>query len=80
MGPLIQDKLGLSIAADGLDRRDDERQNYFGKHNRKSVDATLGLKASENNLFDLNVVVGEQEKIAPKNAVRRGCGSSIATP
>ncbi len=62
MGPLIQDKLGLSIAADGLDRRDDERQNYFGKHNRKSVDATLGLKASENNLFDLNVVVGEQEK------------------
>lgn len=62
MGPLIPEKLGLSIAADGLDRRDDERQNYFGKHNRKSLDTTLGFAASENNLFDLNVVVAEQQK------------------
>ncbi|MEX0563615.1 TonB-dependent receptor [Raoultella terrigena] len=62
MGPLIPDVLGLSLAADWLDRRDDERENYFGKHNRKSLDMTLGLAASENNLFDLNVVTGEQEK------------------
>lgn len=62
MGPLIPEKLGLSIAADGLDRRDDERQNYFGKHNRKSLDTTLGFAASENNLFDLNVVAAEQQK------------------
>lgn len=62
MGPLIPEKLGLSIAADGLDRRDDERQNYFGKHNRKSLDTTLGFAASENNLFDLNVVIAEQQK------------------
>lgn len=62
MGPIVPDVLGLSVAADWLDRRDDDRNNYFGKHNRKSVDMTLGLAASENNLFDLNVVTGEQEK------------------
>ncbi|WP_437886817.1 TonB-dependent receptor domain-containing protein [Phytobacter sp. V91] len=62
MGPLIPQKLGLSIAADGLDRRDDERQNYFGKHNRKSLDTTLAFAATENNLFDLNLVVAGQEK------------------
>ena len=62
MGPIVPDVLGLSVAADWLDRRDDDRNDYFGKHNRKSIDMTLGLAASENNLFDLNVVTGEQEK------------------
>lgn len=80
MGPIVPDVLGLSVAADWLDRRDDDRNNYFGKHNRKSVDMTLGLAASENNLFDLNVVTGEQEKTVPRNAVRRGHGCSIVTP
>ena len=42
MGPIVPDVLGLSVAADWLDRRDDDRNNYFGKHNRKSVDMTLG--------------------------------------
>jgi len=62
MGPLIPGKLGLSVAADWLDRRDDDISNYFVKHDRKSVDMTLGLAASDTNLFDLNVVVGEQQK------------------
>lgn len=62
MGPLVPEKLGLSVAADWLNRRDDERSNYFIKHDRKSVDMTLGLAANETNLFDLNVVVGAQEK------------------
>lgn len=41
---------------------------------------TLGLAASENNLFDLNVVTGEQEKIGPGSAARPGRGASTATP
>lgn len=80
MGPIVPDVLGLSVAAYWLDRRDDDRNNYFGKHNRKSVDMTLGTAASENNLFDLNVVTGEQEKTVPRSAARRGHGCSIVTP
>lgn len=62
MGPVIPDVLGFSVAADWLDRRDDNINNYFGKHNRKSIDMALGLAASESNLFDLRVVAAEQEK------------------
>lgn len=62
MGPLVPDVLGLSLAADWLNRRDDERANYFSKNDRKNLDLTLGLAANETNLFDLNVVTGKQKK------------------
>ncbi len=62
MGPIVPDVLGISVAADWLNRRDDERNNYFSKNDRKSIDMTVGLAANETNLFDLNVVSGEQKK------------------
>jgi outer membrane receptor for ferrienterochelin and colicin len=66
MGPIVPDVLGVSVAADWLNRRDDERDNYFSKNDRKSVDMTIGLAANETNLFDLNVVTGKQKKIATR--------------
>ena len=62
MGPIVPDVLGISVAAGWLNRRDDERNNYFSKNDRKSIDMTVGLAANETNLFDLNVVSGEQKK------------------
>ena len=62
MGPIVPDVLGVSVAADWLNRRDDERNNYFSKNDRKSLDMTVGLAANETNLFDLNVVTGKQKK------------------
>lgn len=62
MGPIVPDVLGVSIAADWLNRRDDDRDHYFSKNDRKSIDMTVGLAANETNLFDLNVASGEQKK------------------
>ncbi|MFS7186167.1 TonB-dependent receptor [Serratia proteamaculans] len=62
MGPLIPDVLGLSLSADYLDRREDEKPNSFSKNNKKSLDMTLGFAANETNLFDLNLVKGEKKR------------------
>ncbi|HCR64201.1 MAG TPA: TonB-dependent receptor [Serratia liquefaciens] len=62
MGPLVPDVLGLSLSADYLDRREDEKPNAFSKNNKKSLDMTLGFAANETNLFDLNLAKGEKKR------------------
>lgn len=64
MGPLIPGKLGISVGADWLDRRDDDSptKQRFVKHDSKNVNATLGLAATDTQLWDLNIVGGTQEK------------------
>lgn len=70
MGPLVPGKLGLSVGADWLDRRDDDSptKQRFVKHDSKNVNATLGLAATETQLWDLNVVGGKQQKSHNKNS------------
>lgn len=64
MGPVIPGKLGLSVAADYLDRRDDDSINdeRFVKHQSGNLDATIALSPTDTQLWDLNATKGNQEK------------------
>ncbi len=64
MGPVIPGKLGVSVAADYLDRRDDDSVNdeRFVKHQSGNLDATIALSPTETELWDLNATKGNQEK------------------
>lgn len=64
MGPVIPGKLGVSLAADYLDRRDDDSpdKERFVKHEAGNLDATISMSPSDTQLWDLNAVKGHQEK------------------
>lgn len=64
MGPVIPGKLGVSVAADYLDRRDDDSVNdeRFVKHQSGNLDATIALSPTETQRWDLNATKGNQEK------------------
>nr|WP_241427283.1 TonB-dependent receptor [Lelliottia amnigena] len=64
MGPIIPGKLGVSVAADYLDRRDDDSQSdeRFVKHEAGNLDATIAMSPTNTQLWDLNVTKGNQEK------------------
>ena len=64
MGPVIPGKLGVSVAADYLDRRDDDSVNdeRFVKHQSGNLDATIALSPTETQLWDLNATKGNQDK------------------
>ena len=64
MGPIIPGKLGVSVAADYLDRRDDdsEKDERFVKHQSGNLDATLSMSPTDTQLWDLNASKGNQEK------------------
>jgi len=64
IGPVIPGKLGVSVAADYLDRRDDDSVNdeRFVKHQSGNLDATIALSPTETQLWDLNATKGNQEK------------------
>lgn len=64
MGPIIPGKLGVSVAADYLDRRDDDSQSdeRFVKHEAGNLDATIAMSPTDTQLWDLNVTKGNQEK------------------
>ncbi|CAM8677226.1 TonB-dependent receptor domain-containing protein [Klebsiella pneumoniae] len=64
LGPVIPGKLGVSVAADYLDRRDDDSVNdeRFVKHQSGNLDATIALSPTETQLWDLNATKGNQEK------------------
>jgi len=56
MGPVIPGKLGVSVAADYLDRRDDDSINdeRFVKHQSGNLDATISMSPTDTQLWDLN--------------------------
>ncbi len=64
MGPVIPGKLGVSVGADYLDRRDDDSptKERFVKHQAGNLDATISLSPIDTQLWDLNVAKGNQEK------------------
>ncbi len=64
MGPVIPGKLGVSLAADYLDRRDDDNpdKERFVKHEAGNLDATISMSPTDTQLWDLNAVKGHQEK------------------
>lgn len=64
MGPIIPSKLGVSVAADYLDRRDDDSisDERFVKHRAGNLDATINMSPTDTQLCDLNVVKGHQVK------------------
>lgn len=64
MGPVIADKLGVSVGADYLDRRDDDSptKQRFVKHQSGNLDGTISLSPTETQLWDLNASRGHQEK------------------
>ncbi|WP_407435514.1 TonB-dependent receptor domain-containing protein [Lelliottia sp.] len=64
MGPIIPGKLGVSVAADYLDRRDDDSQSdqRFVKHEAGNLDATIAMSPTDTQLWDLNITKGNQEK------------------
>ncbi|ELZ9358600.1 TonB-dependent receptor domain-containing protein [Citrobacter freundii] len=64
MGPIIPSKLGVSVAADYLDRRDDDSisDERFVKHQAGNLDATINMSPTDTQLWDLNVVKGHQVK------------------
>nr|WP_272501719.1 TonB-dependent receptor [Silvania confinis] len=64
MGPIIPGKLGVSVAADYLDRRDDdsEKDERFVKHQSGNLDATISMSPTDTQLWDLNASKGNQEK------------------
>nr|WP_318383712.1 TonB-dependent receptor [uncultured Enterobacter sp.] len=64
MGPVIPGKLGVSVGADYLDRRDDDSatDQRFVKHESGNLDATISMSPTDTQLWDLNAVKGHQEK------------------
>ncbi len=64
MGPIVPGKLGVSVGADYLDRRDDDSQTdpRFVKHEAGNLDATVSLSPTDTQLWDLNATRGHQEK------------------
>ena len=64
MGPVIPGKLGVSVGADYLDRRDDDSpsKNRFVKHEAGNLDATIDMSPTDTQLWTLNAVRGHQEK------------------
>ncbi|MFW0973579.1 TonB-dependent receptor domain-containing protein [Leclercia pneumoniae] len=64
MGPVIPGKLGVSLAADYLNRRDDDSpdKERFVKHEAGNLDATISMSPTDTQLWDLNAVKGHQEK------------------
>jgi len=64
MGPVIPGKLGVSLAADYLDRRDDDSINdeRFVKHQSGNLDATISMSPTDTQLWDLNATKANQEK------------------
>jgi iron complex outermembrane receptor protein/outer membrane receptor for ferrienterochelin and colicins len=64
MGPIIPGKLGVSVGADYLDRRDDDSVNdeRFVKHQAGNVDATVSMSPIDTQLWELNASRGHQEK------------------
>ena len=64
MGPVIPGKLGVSVAADYLDRRDDDspKKPRFVKHEAGNLDATVSMSPTDTQLWDLNASRGHQEK------------------
>lgn len=64
MGPVVPGKLGVSVGADYLDRRDDDSptQERFVKHQAGNLDATISLSPTDTQLWDLNAAKGNQEK------------------
>ena len=64
MGPIIPGKLGVSVGADYLDRRDDDTwdtQRYV-KHNAGNLNATVDMAPTDTQLWSLNAARGHQEK------------------
>lgn len=64
MGPVIPGKLGISVGADYLDRRDDDSvdDNRFVKHQAGNLDATIDMSPTDTQLWTLNAVKGHQDK------------------
>ncbi|PDO83573.1 TonB-dependent receptor [Kosakonia pseudosacchari] len=64
MGPVIPGKLGVSVGADYLDRRDDDSVNdeRFVKHQAGNLDATISMSPVDTQLWELNASRGHQEK------------------
>lgn len=64
MGPVIPGQLGVSVAADYLDRRDDDSptKQRFVKHESGNLDATISASPVDTQLWDLNATRGHQEK------------------
>ncbi len=64
MGPVIPGKLGVSVGADYLDRRDDDspKKERFVKHQSGNLDATISMSPTDTQLWDLNASRGHQEK------------------
>ncbi|MGK9174380.1 TonB-dependent receptor [Yokenella regensburgei] len=64
MGPVIPGKLGISVGADYLDRRDDDSVNdeRFVKHQAGNLDATVSMSPVDTQLWELNASRGLQEK------------------
>jgi len=69
MGPVIPGKLGVSLGADYLDRRDDDSPDNerFVKHEAGNLDATISMSPTDTQLWDLNAVKGHQEKTRHDN-------------
>lgn len=53
MGPIIPSKLGVSVAADYLDRRDDDSisDERFVKHRAGNLDATINMSPTDTQLW-----------------------------
>lgn len=64
MGPVIPGKLGISVGADYLDRRDDDsvKNNRFVKHDAGNLDATIDMSPTDTQLWTVNAVKGHQDK------------------
>ena len=64
MGPIVPGKLGVSVGADYLDRRDDDSPSdeRFVKHQSGNLDATVSMSPTDTQLWDLSASRGHQEK------------------
>ncbi|OON40150.1 TonB-dependent receptor [Izhakiella australiensis] len=64
MGPVVPGKLGVSVGADYLDRRDDDSptKQRFVKHQSGNLDATISMSPTDTQLWDLNATRGHQTK------------------
>lgn len=64
MGPVIPGRLGVSVGADYLDRRDDDTWDNpgFVKHGAGNLNATVDMSPTDTQLWSLNAARGHQKK------------------
>lgn len=80
-GPIIDEKLGLQIGVNRLERKEDSYLNGFGRHVTESLNSRFTYVINDNHdlAFDANFVNQEGESTPGKTVAENGAASSSSS-